>query len=82
MKKESCNLLETSQGALEGLLYNSYVYQRERFPAVHPTRWRALYLSQEAFESQYQHEKQMNLAKKIMQKNQIVLKRLAQGEKK
>lgn len=76
------NLEESTLEAIDWLMYRSYVFQRERSPDVHPTRWRALYLSQEAFEEQYQYEKQMNLAKTIMQKNQIVLTKLAKGEKK
>jgi len=57
MKQESCNLQEATQEALDWLIYHSYVFQRERSPHIHPTRWRALYLSQKAFEKRYQQEK-------------------------
>ena len=56
MKKDT-SFVDSSQDALDWLMYSSYVFQRERSPHIQPTRWRTLYLSQEAFEVKYQKEK-------------------------
>ncbi len=42
---------------LEECMYSSYRFNRNRSPDVKPSRWLAVYVSQELFEDRYQKEK-------------------------
>jgi len=37
-------------------MYRSYAFQRKNAPLIEATRWRAVYVSQRAFEKRYQRE--------------------------
>ncbi len=45
-----------AEDPLEGLMYRSYAFQRKNAPLIEATRWRAVYVSQRAFEIRYQKE--------------------------
>ena len=54
--QRNCESQEFAKELTDWSIYRSYVFQRTRYPHIEPTRWKALYLSQEIFEEKYQQE--------------------------